>query len=123
MYAPYKLKGTLMLKDTPLLEFHIIEGITDYCKLIEPDINKYPYALFRHPEEIDDNLPEYFLERLTPMSRQGLFEDLKKIGMNGYDPTKLLKYQNASCAHDCYWVRFKHGVQTWEELQEQIRTR
>ena len=113
------LSGTLMYLDKPLCNFEIE---CDTPVVFEQLSEEGPFwPLEMHNEKNGYTLIDALREQVVPETRQGLLEDLRRVGIEGYDISKILKHQNASCFGTPYWVRFaEEGPRTWMELRRKI---
>ncbi len=118
------IAGTLMFQDTPCCEF-VIEN--DYCTKFDilcEDYDLLPFGC--NPDEFanyKENLILFFYDRTTPPTRQFIDRDLKKIGMNYYDMSKLIMFQHGMSVQDPFWIRTDEGPQTWKELKDDFINR
>ena len=113
------LAGTLMWRNMELARF-VIED--DNPIEFVPLREKGKYWPFYMTDECDGwALIDTLKDRVVPPTRQGLIPKLRAIGIDGYDISAILEYQNASAFGDRHWVRFDgRGPQTWEELLKKI---
>ena len=112
------LSGIFMIKNIPLCEFEICMDIPQAFTKLENDARLWPYDM--REEQDGWALVELLKDRVVPETRQCLYSALKAAQICSYDISEILKYQNASSWDDTYWVKFKHGPQTWEELRAKI---
>lgn len=110
------LEGTLMEKDVSLVSFCIERGEVKYCNILSKDL----------PLEFLGGLPKetalliFLDDRVVPETRIGLEEDLKRVGIPYFNPDLLLKFNNGFSIEDHYWIRFRSGVQTYQQLCDKI---
>lgn len=114
----FDLSGTLMYQDMELATFVIVNGVTKEFHLLCTDPSYFPYEMVKFQN--GSTLVNALLARIVPETRQGLIEDLSKIGIVGYDISAILRHQNASSFEDDFWVKFQDGPQTWRELLTKI---
>ena len=113
-----------MFQDTPCCEF-VIEN--DYCTKFDilcEDYDLLPFGC--NPDEFanyKENLILFFYDRTTPPTRQFIDRDLKKIGMNYYDMSKLIMFQHGMSVQDPFWIRTEEGPQTLKELKDDFINR
>lgn len=110
----FDLSGTLMYRNVELAAFDIVGGVTREFHLLCTNPAYFPFEMGKFQN--GSTLVNALLARLVPETRQGLIEELSKIGINGYDISAILRHQNASSFEDDFWVKFYDGPQTWEEL-------
>ena len=114
----FDLSGTLMYKDVELAEFKIEGGYPVEFKQLSFNSKNFPFEMEIHQN--GNTLINTLLDRIVPETRQGLLDDLRKVGIVGYDISAILRYQNATSLHDYFWVRFDDGPQTWKQLRDKI---
>lgn len=114
----FDLSGTLMYRDTELATFIIESGIPKEFHLLCTDPSLFPFEMVKFQN--GSTLVNALLARIVPETRQGLIEELSKIGIEGYDISAILRHQNASSFEDDFWVKFQDGPQTWRELLAKI---
>lgn len=114
----FDLSGTLMYRDTELATFIIEGGVPKEFHLLCADPSLFPFEMVKFQN--GSTLVNALLARIVPETRQGLVEELSKIGIEGYDISAILHYQNASSFEDDFWVRFSDGPQTWSELLHKL---
>ena len=96
------LGGILYYKDIPIIKFKFNSGMLIDCEALTDKMNLMPIEVRRHG--LWDGLPEFFIDRPTPDTRQGFHEQLKKTPIQYYDVERLLRYCHAQSIHDCYWI-------------------
>lgn len=111
-----QLKGTLMKKDLPLFDFVMDNGYMTKKKIICDKWEEYPFefSVFR---KVNGTILNRFIgHRMTPTSRYRYEEDMEEQGIQTDYWDKLLKYSNALCCSDCYWIRYLDGPKTWSDV-------
>ena len=94
----FDLYGTLMYRDTELATFIIEGGMPKEFHLLCADPSLFPFEMVKFQN--GSTLVNALLARIVPETRQGLVEDLSKIGIEGYDISAILRHQNASSFED-----------------------
>ena len=105
MFNLGNLAGTIMFRQIPLVSFAYKNGKLMNAQLLNYDkaILPFEFMNFRCDEL---TVTQFFAERITPDTRQGLQKYLDKAGIGYYDPEAIIRYQNGRCIHDKYWVKF-----------------
>lgn len=106
-------KGTLMNLNRPLGEVYIDEHGDVEFRLIELSPCYYPYEMRNHQDT--RTFRNFIQARVTPITRQGLQEELSSLGYGTYSIPAILLTTNGRDCSDVYWIRFFWGPQTWEE--------
>jgi len=106
MFSLGNLKGTIMLGDTPILEFEFRKNTLVRSKaFVFGDRDILPFE-FWGDDFSEDAVRAFFEERITPDTRIGLQKSLEENGMEYYDPETLIRFQGGRCVADDYWVKF-----------------
>lgn len=111
-------EGTLMHHDTPIAHVYIDDRNAVKLDLLSADKTKYPLEM----QYISGTagLLSFFEERVTPKSRQGLWQELRDAGYQRYSIAAVLIESNGRDCSDPFWIRFKEGPQTWQEVWEAV---
>lgn len=111
-------KGTLMRKDIPIGEVYVDERDVVQFTAFTEDKTLYPFEMkyARH----GTGFREFLEERVTPKSRYGIAEDLRKAGFERYSIAAILLASNGRDCSDPFWIRFETGPQTWKEVWEAV---
>ena len=114
------LSGTFMEKDTVVCRFKIVDDIpVEFEKIADKGCCCLPYELFVKYDGW--HLVQFLKQNVVPPTRQGLDESLRAAGIDGYDISAILRYQNASNWENTFWVKFDgEGPQTWAALRKKI---
>lgn len=105
------LGGILYYKDKPLIKFKFMSGmLVDYEPLVE-GLQFMPHDIYRNG--ITNGLYEFFIDRPTPDTRQGIHEQLKETPIQYYHVERMLRYCHAQSIHDCYWIEQDDDVSCW----------
>lgn len=110
--------GVLMRKDTSLANIEVTENDDYYIEFISTDVSLYPFDLQKWPGNL--GFRRFIEGRITPKTRQGLYEDMKAAGIERYSISAILIASNGRDCSDPFWIRFKDGPQTWKEVWEAI---
>ena len=103
-----------MNRDRPLAQVKISDTGLYLVERIERDGSQFPFEMM---ETCSGYTLKRFVEaRMTPKSRQGLYEDMKAAGIEEYSIAALLKASNGRDCSDPFWIRFEDGPQTWKEV-------
>lgn len=97
------LGGVLFFRDTPIAKFQFKKDRLQYAELFTKDPAILPF------EFMDGKINEHKLRcfwdaRITTETRIGLEEELKKAGMDYYDPETIIRYQKGISIDDKYWL-------------------
>ena len=109
------IQGTLMEQDKELIHFTIERG---YLKELTQTAatNDLPFELY-----ITSDLPHLFRlfldDRVVPSTRQGLTEELHRVGIPYYSPDALLRYNHGVSFEDDYWINFDDDKKTFEQVR------
>ncbi len=98
----HSMKGYIMKKDRPIVRFRYEGGILVDAEVIADRI----YLPIEYKCKVSDRTAtEIFMDdRVVPDTRQGLLPELKKIGIDHYDPESLIRYNKGVSIEDDYWI-------------------
>lgn len=111
MYSVGNLGGILYNKETPILRFKFVKGVLRECEAFTDNMNLMPFDIVRHG--LWEGVVEFFSDRCTPDTRQGIHETLKETPMQYYHPERMLRYCHAQCIHDNYWIEQDDDNTCW----------
>lgn len=102
MFNLGNLQGTIMLEDTPLVLFKFVKDRLVYKNQLSFNSAILPFEFKKCVNE--EMIRNFFYFRITPETRIGLEEDMKKHGIEYYDPETLIRYQKGRTFADAYWL-------------------
>lgn len=107
------LKGEVLFLNKVLFNFEIERGELIHYNIVCREHLPYEFRLCKS----ESKAIMFFLDdRVVPETRIGLSEDLKRAGIPYFDMDMIIQRSNGFSLEDYYWVRFKEGIQTWEDL-------
>lgn len=116
------IEGTLMYKDTPLVEFCIVNYNTTYVKELNRKENFciYPVEFMFDDAVTYGDLNDFFKHHVVQDGAQDIMEYLHALGLKHYDLDEIVKRKNGYNHVGYYWVKFKNrGATCWEEIRKQ----
>ena len=111
------IAGTVMRKNTPIIDFEIKRGDVVKCELL---VNDGLPIEFRFPQPKERALALFLDDRVVPETRIGLQKELKKVGILYFDMDMILHYNCGFSIQDDFWVRFPDREQDFYELQRRL---
>ncbi len=93
------LSGVIMKKDEPVLRFAYKDGFLADKEILNPSL--LPFDML--DEVCERTIDNFFYYRVTPLTRQGLEESLKKYGIPA-EYEAMIRAGHGRCIHDDYWV-------------------
>ena len=98
----HSMKGYIMKNDLPIVRFRYEGGILVEAKVLADRVQ----LPIEYKCKVSDLMAtEIFMDdRVVPDTRQGLLPELKRIGINYYDPEALIRYNKGVSIEDDYWV-------------------
>lgn len=114
MIKLHNLGGTIMLGDTPILEFKFVRDEATYIGPLNTECENLPFE-FTDVEEVTPRLIRCFFDaRIVPSTRIGINEALAKTKIQYYDPERIIRYQQGRCIDDNYWLKCDDDETCWE---------
>jgi hypothetical protein len=106
------LGGTIYYENTPITKFKFVGGQLKELEVYSTDKKIIPFEFF---DGVDaKSIIKFFDERITPETRQGLTEELKKTPIQYYHEERLIRYCSGRCIHDKYWLDCDDDRTCWE---------
>ena len=102
----------VMMWDKKIGELRYIDkGSSFELELICEDLTKIPYDMSLRFEEGNvlgtDEVMDWILDRIVPETQEGVLDNLKKIGIDYYDPWTIFESASGVSMMDQVWVKFK----------------
>lgn len=114
-------RGTLMNRNVPIGEVYIAENDVATIDLYDVPSNLLPFELrYNRHGNLDQAFWDFLTERVTPRSRQGIVDDLRRIGYQKYNVVAITLATYGRDCNDTFWIRYDHGAQTWEAVWVEI---
>ena len=114
------LRGTIMHKNIPLVEFDIQNYREIYIRELNRKANYdlYPMEFWWDDAVTYGDIGDYVKHHVVEDGAQDVMGYLHDIGLTHYDLDEIVRRQNCYGA-SLNWIRFDTGIQTYEELIEQ----
>ena len=100
-------------KDTVLAKVYI-DGDTVVVENYTNDVIDKPFGNCENPTI--DNVKELFLERCFPETRVNAKQILRSMGIDYYDPYRIIRKTHGVLIEDCYWIRFSDEDVCWKDV-------
>lgn len=71
-----------------------------------------------HGVSDEEAVLEFLEDRVTPDTRIGIQDDLKRAGIPYYDGKLMIEYNNGNSVMDTFWIKLETGPQTYEDMIE-----
>lgn len=113
MFKLGNLGGILYFKDKAVVSFKYQHDVLVSCALLTSNVNELPFEL-RKMNTDDGSLRQFFEERTTADSRDGIHELLASTPVKYYDPERIIRYNKGRCIHDKYWLECDNDNRCWE---------
>ena len=115
MLSFHDLKGTIMYGNEQIAYFELDGGEVVKCKRLG---NVRHVWEFTHGVSDEEAVLEFLEDRVTPDTRIGIHDDIKRAGIPYYDGKLMIEYNNGNSAMDTFWIKLETGPQTYEDMIE-----
>ena len=107
------LGGTIMFRNTPVLNFKFYRGALKVLTPLVPHESKLlppEFYLMKNSEA----LYSFLEDQVTPCTRIGIDEELKKTPIQYYNPERMLRYSHGISVENRYWISQDDDISCWE---------
>ena len=112
------VSGTLMKANDEVISFKLVAGYLEKFEILNRNLLPIDFQL----NSSETCAFMIFLnERVVPSTRIRIDKEVKKIGLDYYNPDELIRFNNGRSVEDDYWIRFRDGDQTYESLLHRLK--